>query len=342
MQTNILPTDTPRERASSISRAASALLSGELVAFPTETVYGLGANALLDEAVRRVFEVKRRPMDNPLIVHVHALRQAMELMQEVPPCFAELAREFWPGPLTLIVRHNAAVSDIVTAGLDTVALRVPDHKVTRELLRMLELPVAAPSANISGTVSPTTADSVYADLSGYISCVLDGGPCAVGIESTVLDLTTRDPIILRPGTVTREDLEDVLQARVFFATDVPDRPASPGMKYRHYAPNAELVLFAHDLADLPRRIADALREEAARGVVTGLLAPDSFEHCGAAHFHSLGGGDAVEYARRIYAGLRTLDTAGCSLILCPALPDEGIGHAVMNRLRKAAVRIVRD
>jgi L-threonylcarbamoyladenylate synthase len=339
MQTLILPTD-PAHLDASLAEAAALLRAGKLVAFPTETVYGLGANALDEEAVRRVYEVKGRPKDNPMIVHVHACAQARELMQEVPAYFDELVNEFWPGPLTLIVRRNAAVPDVVTAGLDTVAVRFPDHPVTRELLRMLEFPVAAPSANLSGRPSPTDADSVHADLRGLIDAVLDGGSCVMGIESTVLDLTAKIPTILRPGIVTREDLEDVLQTHVAAAgadalADTA-HPLSPGMKYRHYAPRAELLVLTYRDADtMHTALAAAIASARAAGRRVGLLAPARFRACGEDSFHSLHDGTAVDYARRLYTGLRVLDDAQVDLIICPGIPPTGIGTAVMNRLSKA-------
>jgi L-threonylcarbamoyladenylate synthase len=320
-----------------LAQAAALLREGELVAFPTETVYGLGAHALDEEAVRKVYEVKGRPQDNPMIVHVSSKEQAKELMQEVPLLFDELANEFWPGPLTLIVKRNAAVPDIVAAGLDTVAVRMPDHAVARELLNLAGVPVAAPSANISGKPSPTDAATVYADLQGKISAVVDGGSCPLGIESTVLDLTVASPVILRPGIVTREDLEDVIQSNVFFADTETDVPRSPGTKYRHYAPAATLVLIAYS-SDEARQHAVLRRhieEATAEGKRLGLLAPDRFSDTGEHSFFSLGAGTAVDYARGLYAGLRALDSAEVDEILCPGIEAEGVGYAVMNRLLRA-------
>ena len=335
MDTLYLSTD-PASLKTSVTTAAELLRAGELVAFPTETVYGLGANALDEQAVRRVYAVKGRPLDNPMIVHVHGQRQARELMQEVPDLFGELVNEFWPGPLTLIVRHNAGVPDVVTAGLDTVAIRMPDLKVTRSLLRTAAIPVAAPSANISGKLSPTDAQSVYADLQGRIAAVLDGGACPIGIESTVLDLTSREPVILRPGTVTRENLEDVIQGRVHFASAGTDRPLSPGMKYRHYAPRASLLLVSPHHEDIAAVLAAQIREHASAGRNVGLLAPAAMRGMGENAFYSLRDGTPVDYARLLYAGLRALDAEGVDVIVCPGIEEEGIGVAVMNRLGKAA------
>lgn len=339
METLILQTD-PTHLDASLAEAAALLRAGKLVAFPTETVYGLGANALDEDAVRRVYEVKGRPKDNPMIVHVHECAQARELMQEVPAYFDELVNEFWPGPLTLIVRRNAAVPDVVTAGLDTVAVRFPDHPVTRELLRLLEFPVAAPSANLSGRPSPTDARSVYADLQGKIAAVLDGGACPMGLESTVLDLTAKLPIILRPGIITREDLEDVLQTHVAEAgADAladTSHPLSPGMKYRHYAPRAELLVFAgREAVTMRAALTAAIASARAAGRRIGLLAPEQYRGCGEDSFYSLHDGTPVDYARHLYAGLRALDDAQVDIIICPGIPPTGIGTAVMNRLGKA-------
>jgi L-threonylcarbamoyladenylate synthase len=340
MNTVVLSTDTAERRKQSLEHAARSLREGRLVAFPTETVYGLGASACDERAVVEIFHVKGRPRDNPLIVHVESRAQAMDLMQDVPPQFDELANEFWPGPLTLVVRRNAAIADAVTAGLATVALRMPDPVLTRELLRMTALPVAAPSANISGRPSPTTARQVVDDLNGLICCVLDGGPCDIGIESTVLDLTAPLPVILRPGTVTREDIEDVIQSRVLYADDVAGRPLAPGMKYKHYAPVAELVLVSTDCANMEATLSDAIRRASAGGRRTALMAPAAYSDAGAGLFFSLGEGAPSDYARLLYAALRSLDEQGADVIFCPALPAEGIGHAVMNRLEKAATRIL--
>jgi len=314
--------------------AAALLRRGELVAFPTETVYGLGANALMEAAVRRVYEAKQRPMDNPMILHLFDIRQAVELMQHVPPLFEELANEFWPGPLTLIVHRNAAIPDIVTAGLDTVALRIPDHILTRELLRLAGLPIAAPSANISGRTSPTSALAAYDYLAGSIAAVLDGGECIVGIESTVLDITSRTPTILRPGTVTREDIEDVVQTRVDVIGDIDEAPRAPGTKYRHYAPRADFVIVPHDTVDMRMELRERIGDALSDGRIVGLLAPACFAGSGERHFFSLGAGVAADYARLMYAGLHSLDTAGADIIFCPGIAAEGIGYAVMNRLEK--------
>ncbi|MBR9978039.1 MAG: threonylcarbamoyl-AMP synthase [Bacteroidetes bacterium] len=337
METRLLPTDNEGAVEYAIAHGAELLRTGKLLAFPTETVYGLGANALDEIAVRRIYEVKGRPKDNPMIVHVHAKEQARELMQSVPPCFDELANEFWPGPLTLIVERNAAIPDVVTAGLSGVALRLPDHALARALLRRTALPVAAPSANVSGRPSPTDARMVMDYLDGRIDAVLDGGPCAVGIESTVLDISMKQPVILRPGTVTREDIEDVLQTYVSVTGVDATTPRSPGVKYRHYAPRARLIVFPYSDDDgMAGTLGAAIGQACRREQRTGLLAPERFRGCGEHVFYSLREGTAVDYARHLYAGLATLDAAAVAVIFCPGIPATGIGAAVMNRLCKAS------
>jgi L-threonylcarbamoyladenylate synthase len=340
VETRLLEISPPEVRRESLAYAAEGLRAGRLVAFPTETVYGLGANAFDERAVRRIFTVKGRPPDNPLIVHVHSIAQAAELALSIPECFTELANEFWPGPLTLIVPRHDAVPDVVTAGLDTVALRMPDLPVARELIRAAGVPLAAPSANMSGRPSPTNADMVLRDFRGRIHAVINGGNCRVGIESTVLDLTTRVPTILRPGTVTREDIEDVVQAHVFHARPSP-QPRSPGMKYQHYAPQTPVQLVLLGVADVHASMVRRVRRLHEQGLRVGLLAGRDFSDTGVEAFHPLGDGSPLAYARGLYAGLRALDAARVDVILCQGIAPQGVGLAVMNRLRKAATVVRR-
>ena len=331
-------------RGGQLALAAEALRAGELVAFPTETVYGLGANIYDEDALRAIFDVKGRPHDNPMIVHVSDPEQAAELALRIPRYFSELAEVFWPGPLTLVILRNASVLDTVTAGLDSVAVRMPGHKIARALIAEAGVPLAAPSANRSGRPSPTCAEDVFAELGGSIFAVVDGGPCAVGIESTVLDLTRRVPTILRPGVVTREQLEAVLGTHVAVARSTALRPRSPGQKYMHYAPETPLVLLlpSENGTRTRKRLKDALRSLREEGRTAGLLAPEKFSPFDADAFFSLDAGTPVHYARLIYRGLRALDALALDSILCPGLAEEGIGLAVMNRLRKAASEILTD
>lgn len=224
-----------------LSLAIDSLKQGELVAFPTETVYGLGASAFDEGAIRKIFAIKGRPADNPLIVHISSMDQVSLLAEEVPPEFLKLARAFWPGPLTLILKRKGSVPAICSAGLSTIAIRMPVHQVALDLIRGVGAPLAAPSANLSGAPSPTTAQDVLEDMDGKIPYILDGGPSAIGLESTVLSLVSPRPILFRPGAVSKEALEEVLGRSIDLAN--PATPAlSPGMKYRHYAPKAAIRL----------------------------------------------------------------------------------------------------
>ena len=322
--------------AASVKLAARELRSDRVVAFPTETVYGLGANVFSERAVRKIFRIKGRPADNPLIVHVASRAQARALMQSVPRQFDKLAAHFWPGPLTLVVPKNAAVPDCVTAGLATVGIRMPAHPMARALIRACGTPIAAPSANISGRPSPTTAADVLEDLGAHGVLVLDGGPCALGIESTVLDLSGDAPMILRPGSITAAQIEDVLGLRVRAASASVRRPASPGMKYRHYAPRTPLYLVAKERRATTAVLRAAVAGLRAAGRRVALLAGSDCASVRADAFYPLGNGTPVDYARHMYQGMRALDKSGADVMLCPAIEEQGIGLAVMNRLKKAA------
>lgn len=320
------PLSFPRK----LPEIAGALRKGLLVAFPTETVYGLGAGIFREEGLKRIFRVKGRPQDNPLIVHVADLDMACQLLQRIPRGFKELAARFWPGPLTLVTPRNSAVSDLVTAGLNTVAIRMPAHPLALALLREAGVPVAAPSANLSGSPSPTTAADVLDDLDGRIPYLIDGGPCQVGIESTVLDLSTSRPRILRPGAISSEALASVLGCHVAFARSGGERPASPGMKYRHYAPRTPLLIVK------PRRMASVLAKKLETHGRVGLIAPEALRSPIATSFFSLGPGEAVDYARLLYAALREMDRRDLDLVLIPEVGGSPLAHALMNRLSRAA------
>ncbi|MBL8955382.1 MAG: threonylcarbamoyl-AMP synthase [Myxococcaceae bacterium] len=311
-----------------ITEAVGVLKRGGLVALPTETVYGLGADAENELAVRHIFAVKRRPASHPLIVHVASARHAKAWARELPVHFDALARAFWPGPLTLVVWRSDRASDAVTGGQDTVALRVPDHPLALELLEAFGGGVAAPSANRFGRVSPTTAEHVRAELGADVDLVLDGGPCAVGVESTIVDLTGAEPRILRPGGVSREDLVRVLGRPVRLGADGADVRA-PGMLASHYAPRAGVLVVtpAQLYAEAERRQTEGLRVAA--------LAPRSVAVPAAVHRADMPE-DAAGFARELYGALRRLDAEGFDLVVT-ALPDEhGLGLAVKDRLLKAA------
>lgn len=321
--------------------AARALAGGRLVAFPTETVYGLGADALNPEAVGRIYEAKGRPSDNPLIVHISDLEQLKAIVSAVPEKARILMETFWPGPLTLILPKSEGVPDETTAGLSTVAVRMPANKIALDLIRLSGVAVAAPSANISGAPSPTCASHVIADLSGRIDCIIDGGCTQVGLESTVLDMTVDPPTVLRPGGVSVETLEAVIgQVNADKVSEVSGNevPKSPGMKYRHYSPKAEMVLVSGDSDRVAETINRLVEKNRAKNRKTGVLA--------SSETRALYNADVVlcpgsrnspeTIAASIYRCLRDFDQLGVDIIFSETFPEEGIGLAIMNRLRKAA------
>jgi L-threonylcarbamoyladenylate synthase len=309
-----------------IRTAVEALRAGELVSFPTETVYGLGANALDERAVARIFAVKHRPHFDPLIVHVFDEEAVPQYATDVDRRAVALMGRFWPGPLTLVLRKQPIIPDLVTAGFDTVALRVPSHPVARALLKEVHLPIAAPSANPFGYVSPTTAEHVQDMLGDAIGLILDGGPCAVGVESTVCALAEEQAVILRPGGVSVEEVEAVIGPVTVGQSPQPDR-RSPGTLPSHYAPRVPLFLIACG-APLPRPAA---------GERTGLLLlqPRLVEGYATVEYLSQGG-NLIEAAANLFAALRRLDSAGLDRVIVESVPECGIGRAIMDRLRRAA------
>jgi L-threonylcarbamoyladenylate synthase len=330
-----------------LERAAGILRGGGLVALPTETVYGLGANALDEKAVKRIFAAKRRPKWDPIIVHVASMEMLDGLVEEVPEKARRLMEAFWPGPLTLLLKRTRAVPDAVTAGRPLVGVRMPAHPVALELIRRAGVPVAAPSANRFGHVSPTTAEHVLDDLDGRIDAVLDAGPTPRGVESTVLDPAASPMAIYRPGAVTAEQIREIAGDVEIYQggdelrkTPVEALP-SPGVGLRHYAPRARLVLIeAASSAGLAEYLAEAARRE--RGERLGAMLPagvDTPAEVAAERAFAWGRWDAPEeLAQRLYAGLRALDAAGSTAILCPLPPAKGIGAAIRDRLKKAASR----
>ncbi len=335
--TEILPA-TPE----AIAHAAELIQQGRLVAFPTETVYGLGANALDEEAVRGIFVAKGRPAADPLIVHLSDAAHLDQVARSVPEIARQLAGLFWPGPLTLILPKNAAIPDLVTSGLDTVAVRVPDHPVALALLKAAGLPIAAPSANRFGHTSPTTAQHVWHDLHGRIDLILDGGATTIGVESTVLDISTRPPRILRPGGVTRERLEKAIGPVVVLQQNRQAEPGlpSPGLLKKHYSPHTEMILFTG--AQARQALLTFLNEEVSRGRKVGVLARDedaaTLEAAGAIVYRL--GNDLPTIAQRMYTGLRWLDNQQVDLILCHEFERSGLGLAIFDRLTRAATRMV--
>ena len=320
----------------SIRRAAALLRAGELVAFPTETVYGLGADALNGEAAARIFAAKGRPADNPLIAHIAGESGLAGLIAGEPcACARALMRAFWPGPMTLIFPKSPRVPREVTAGLDTVAVRMPSHPVARALIRAAQTPIAAPSANRSGRPSPTTAAHVLEDMEGRIPLILDGGPCEVGLESTVVDVTGVRPRILRPGGVTLEMLEGVVgdvdvDEGVLHQLQAGSQARSPGMKYKHYAPKGEVTIVTG-----PRAAQEIARLYDAADGRAAILAFSQADY-GARRVYRLKNAPG-----ELFAALRQLDEDGMETIYAEDVPTTGVGLAVMNRLmRAAAFRVV--
>ena len=349
METLRLPLDPARldsaEAQNALDRATEVIRAGGLVAFPTETVYGLGANALDAEAVARIFAAKQRPSWDPVIVHVAGgvaeNRMIERLVKEIPGNARKLMAAFWPGPLTLLLPRSAAVPDSVTAGRPLVGVRMPAHPVAFELIRRAGVPIAAPSANTFSRTSPTTATHVLEDLDGRIDAILDGGPTPHGVESTVLDPCQSPMVIYRPGAISAEQIREAAgEVELFRAEGTPVSPQalpSPGVGLRHYAPRARLVLIDAPTDQLPRGLADAAALH--RNERVGIMLPKDLEMPDApgATVFTWGRWSAPEeMARDLYAGLRHLDAQGCTVVLCPMPPHEGIGVAICDRLRKAA------
>lgn len=338
MQTQVL---VPNQE--SIEYASRLFREGQLVGFPTETVYGLGANALNEDAVRSIFAAKGRPADNPLIVHIWNRNQLNDLC-EIPPMAEKLMDAFWPGPLTMLFPRKETVPDVVTAGLPTVAIRMPSHPVAFEMLKACSLPIAAPSANRSGKPSPTTAKHVLDDMNGIIPLILDGGSCDVGVESTVLDICHGQPTVLRPGGITKEMLEDVLGQEVALAGSIlrplkPDEKAlSPGMRYKHYAPSGTVTLVSgkesNVLSAMKKLVAEARNDGQKSCVMCFTEHVEALKDCDPHDLGSIRSDDEV--AHRLFDTLRRLDDEHMDQIYSEVVLPEGVGLAVMNRLGRAA------
>lgn len=319
-----------------LQEAAKLLRENEAIAFPTETVYGLGANAMNDEAIAKIFEAKGRPSDNPLIVHIGTKSQLDGIVKEIPPVAEKLMEHFWPGPLTIILPRKEGISEKVTAGLNTVGVRMPDHPVALALIEEANVPVAAPSANRSGRPSPTLASHVYEDLNEKIAGIVDGGATGVGVESTVIDCTSAVPTILRPGGITKEQLESVIGTVSLDPAlkDEKEKPKSPGMKYTHYAPKAPLSI-VEGSREFIQRLVDEKKEE---GFKVGVLTTEEYQHVYNADVVLSCGvrSDLASVATKLYDVLRTFDASEVDVIFSESFPNEGIGNAIMNRLTKAA------
>lgn len=323
-----------------IEYAAEIIQSGGLVAFPTETVYGLGANGLDGEAAARIYEAKGRPSDNPMIVHISSKDDLLVLTDKITMDMRTLMDAFWPGPMTMVVPAKSIVPRVTTGGLSTVAVRMPSHPTALSLIEKSGVPIAAPSANASGRPSPTTGMHVLDDLDGRIDAVIMGESCQIGIESTVIDMTQEQPVILRPGKLTEEDFSAALGKKVGIdpallvrpnihrsgedlqETDGDFHPRSPGMKYTHYAPKAEMIIFEGETEKVRAAIAEARERRSERGEKVGIILYDDSK--------------AEEAARQFFAQLRAFDKSGVDVIFAAAMKEDGLGFAVMNRMFKSA------
>ena len=342
-RTLILKVNSEKPEMEKIQAAAAVIRKGGLVAFPTETVYGLGADALNPEAVQRIYVAKNRPLDNPIIVHIASKEDVYKLSDEIPRN-ADKLMSLWPGPLTLILKASKIVPKETTGGLETVAVRMPNHKVALALIRESKVPIAAPSANLSGRPSPTTAEHVRQDLEGRIDMILDAGPVKIGVESTVIDLTSKPPRILRPGGLPYEELKRILGDVELHPAAITDREIhldqapSPGMRHRHYAPKAQLILVEGSMKTVIQKVQELADRYVSEGGRIGILATDeTIYHYKADVVKSLGNrSDPSSLAKNLFKVLREFDGEKVDVIIAEGVPLKHLGLAVMNRLRKAS------
>lgn len=342
MKTQIFKIDSDNIDKSIISKAADVIKSGGLVAFPTETVYGLGGDGLNPSASNKIYSAKGRPSDNPLILHISHISQLKPLVSEIPESAVKLYKEFWPGPLTLIFKKSDIVPNETSGGLDTVAVRFPENKIAQCLITASGTPVAAPSANTSGRPSPTRASHVEYDLEGRIDMILDGGACDFGLESTIVDLTGDIPCLLRPGAVTLEMLKEVLgevnvDKAVVSSLEKGELPKAPGMKYTHYSPDAEVVIVKGDRDKMVDKI-NELISLTDRGIKVGVIATeenkDRYKNCEVLVTGSIK--EPVEIASNLFKMLRKCDYHNIDKVFAEGLTEDELGLAIMNRLKKAA------
>jgi L-threonylcarbamoyladenylate synthase len=350
MKTRVIDVDRERPDPSAIEEAAAALREGKLVVFPTETVYGLGAHALDPIAVQKIFDAKERPANDPLIVHLAHIGQVNQCAAGMPAGARKLALSFWAGPLTLILQKKPEVPDLVTAGLPSVALRVPSHRVARALMEMAGIPIAAPSANRFSRPSPTTAAHVIDDLDGRVDLILDGGPTDIGLESTIVDFTADPPVLRRPGGITFEQVRSLVPEVIVQSGQrgAEEPQSAPGQMTRHYAPRAELTLYEGPSDAVVRRVAADLRSATAAGDRVGILAPeedlsalapDIAARATSGRIETIPYGsrsDLERSARELYASIRTLDATGVAKIFAIGVGAEGLARAIHDRLMRAA------
>jgi len=346
INTKIVKVDPGNLDYNIIKEAADIINRGGTVVFPTETVYGIGADALNDEAVDKIFTAKGRPQDNPLIVHIGDFHDLYDLVEEVPEKAKILAEKFWPGPLTMILNKKDILSDKITAGLDTVAIRLPANNIALAIIRESKKPIAAPSANTSGRPSPTEASHVIEDLMGKVDMIIDGGKTYIGLESTVLDMTSSVPMILRPGGVTREDIVEVLGECSYDPAIIRSEekivPKSPGQKYRHYSPKAKVILYKGSVENIVKRINIDYEKYISLGLKPGIMSTVQTEKSYEGKT-TICLGDRTKpltISSNLFKELRDFDHMGVDVILAEAIDEKGIGKAILNRLGKAASEVI--
>lgn len=322
-----------------LDKQAQLLREGKTVIFPTETVYGLGANALDEQAVKKIYEAKGRPSDNPLIVHIYKKEEVYELAKDISKKAEDVMQRFWPGPITLILNKKNIVPYKTSGGLDTVAIRMPSHKIAREIIRMAGIPIAAPSANISGRPSPTKAEHVYEEMNERVDGIVLGGDCDFGLESTVVDFTSEIPMILRPGSITKEDLEKVIGNVILDPSlekkEDNKKAKAPGMKYTHYSPNADVYIVSGEKEDVFQKINNLVVENQEKGLKVGVMCLSQNKKMYSGEVIGLGN-TLEEIARNLFDVLREMDKIGVDRVYSEAFTTEGLGQAIMNRLVKSA------
>ena len=340
MKTLIKEIDINKPDQDLISLFANMLADGKTVIFPTETVYGLGANALDEDAATKIYQAKGRPSDNPLLVHVADKEDVYDLVENIDDRAKLLMDKFWPGPLTIVFKKKAIIPDRTSGGLDTVAIRMPSDQVARDLIRQAGVPIAAPSANISGRPSPTKPEHIIRDMDGRVDGILVGGPCDYGVESTIIDLSEDLAMVLRPGSITLEMLGEGL-GRVDLDPSLKNkddniRAKAPGMKYKHYSPQAQVyIVKADDLEGFAERVDSLCEDNAKKGLKIGVMTMNYDQHSYQAKVFDLGGSD-TEVAKNLFDSLISLDRESIDIAYVPYFEERGIGVAIMNRLKKAA------
>lgn len=339
MNTIISKIDINNIDKNEIKTQSKLLSEGKTVIFPTETVYGLGANALDEDAVKKIYEAKGRPSDNPLIVHIYDKEEVYNLAENINEKAEIIMDKFWPGPITIILNKKDIVPYRTSGGLETVAVRMPSHLIAREIIKEAGVPIAAPSANISGRPSPTKADHVYEEMNGRVSGIVLGGDCNFGLESTVLDVTTENPMILRPGSITKEDLEKVIGEVLIDPSlekkEDNKKAKAPGMKYTHYSPDADVYIVSGNREDTISKINSLVVENNGRGLKTGVMCLEANKNSYKGEVVSLGS-TLEEVGSNLFDVLRQMDKMNIDIVYSEEFPRNGVGQAIMNRLLKSA------